>query len=79
MGVFNIGTGVRTSDKEVFDAVKSATASSHEPVYSDNRAGEVNHIALDATRARESLGWKPQVDFQEGVKRAVAFYASQKA
>ncbi|WP_310621211.1 GDP-mannose 4,6-dehydratase [Flexibacterium corallicola] len=36
------------------------------------RAAEVDHLLGDATKAREHLGWKPQVSFQELVEDMVA-------
>ena len=32
------------------------------------RPGEVQHIALDYTRAREALGYEPKVDLDEGLE-----------
>jgi UDP-glucose 4-epimerase len=32
------------------------------------RPGEVRHIALDYTRAREELGYEPKVDLREGLE-----------
>ena len=73
-GAFNIGTGVRTTDFEVYTAVQGALGTSLAPIYGPRRKGEVEHIALDAALAKEKLGWAPSVDFAEGVRRAVAFY-----
>ena len=38
------------------------------------RKGEVEHIALDAARAAAVLGWRPEVTFEQGVARSVAYY-----
>ena len=40
----------------------------HEP----ERLGEVRHIALDATRAREELGWTAQVSVPDGLERTLS-------
>jgi UDP-glucose 4-epimerase len=77
-GIFNIGTGVQTSTRQVFDAVRDAVGSGpSEPLILPARPGEVHHIALDNSKAREELGWSPQVDFREGVRRAVEWQKSQ--
>jgi UDP-glucose 4-epimerase len=76
--VLNIGTGVQTSTREVFEAVREAIGSGPtEPEMLPERAGEVHNICLDNSRAREVLGWSPQVDFREGVRRAVAWQREQ--
>ncbi|MFP3902662.1 MAG: NAD-dependent epimerase/dehydratase family protein [Armatimonadota bacterium] len=76
-GVYNIGTGVQTTDQEVFDAVADAVGYDEEPIYADERPGEVHHIALDISRARDDLGWQPTVDFRDGVKRTIEYMRGQ--
>lgn len=71
--IVNIGTGIQTNTREVFDAVRAAVGSGpEEPVYLPERPGEVKKIAIDNTRARKVLDWLPQVGFREGVRRTVA-------
>ena len=33
----------------------------------------------DITRARELLGWEPEVDVREGLRRTIDFYSDRKA
>lgn len=81
-GQWNIGTGELTTIEEVFAQVQDAVAaiSGHAvasaPQYAPLRAGEVDKICLDSTRAREVLGWTPQVKFGEGVRNAVQWLAA---
>jgi UDP-glucose 4-epimerase len=70
--IINIGTGVQTSDQEVYDAIAAAVGFDQPPHYAPERKGEVRHIALDVARARQVLGWSPQVGFRDGVARTVA-------
>ncbi|MBW3622448.1 MAG: GDP-mannose 4,6-dehydratase [Armatimonadetes bacterium] len=73
--IINLGTGVPTTDQEVFDAVRDAVgASDIEPIYTEERVGEVRHIHLDASKAKATLGWEAKVNFREGVERSVGFY-----
>ncbi|MFO7946090.1 MAG: NAD-dependent epimerase/dehydratase family protein [Armatimonadota bacterium] len=76
-GVYNIGTGVQTTDQEVFDAVAEAVGYDEEPIYTDERPGEVHHIALDISRAEKDIGWQPTVDFRDGVKRTIRYMRRQ--
>ena len=79
----NIGTGQLTTIEQVFanvrDAVAEVSARSIEaaPQYAPLRAGEVDKISLDASRAREVLGWSPRVKFGDGVRNAVEWLAKQ--
>ncbi len=70
---YNIGTGVGTSDRQVFEEIARATGYSGEPIYSEERKGEIRHIALDCSRAERELGWKAQVGFAEGIVQTVAY------
>jgi len=67
--IINIGTGIQTTDKEVFDTIAELLGCEREPVYAPFREGEVMHIALDASFAKEILGWEPKVSFKEGIRK----------
>ncbi len=69
-GPFNIGRGVQTS---VLDIV--AVLAGHEPGFQAEHAparpGEVQHIALDAFKAKDEFGWEPSVALEEGLERTL--------
>ena len=46
--------------------------------YAAARPGEVQKIYLDATKAGQVLGWKPEVTFEEGLRRTVAWYKGER-
>lgn len=72
--VFNLGTGKKTSDLEVFETVRDALDSAIVPRFGERRLGEVEHIHLDITRARDLLHWIPQMEFRQGVQHVVAYW-----
>jgi len=47
-------------------------------IHAPGRPGEVQKIYLDAARAREVLGWAPEVTFDEGLRRTVAWYKGER-
>lgn len=69
--MLNIGTGVGTSVldivRELQDILGIAEGAIHEPA----RAGEIQRIYLDASRAKRILGWQPTVSFAQGLRRTV--------
>ncbi len=71
--IMNIGTGVETSDRQIYDGVAAAVGSDMLPAFADVRPGEINRISLDASKAREVLGWAPRLGFQEGLQRTVDY------
>jgi dTDP-glucose 4,6-dehydratase len=44
-----------------------------------DRPGHDRRYAIDASRAKTELGWKPTVDFDEGLHRTVAWYRENRA
>jgi UDP-glucose 4-epimerase len=75
----NIGSGVGTSVKQIFTELKSILGFAGDAIYDAARAGEIQRIYLDATRAREVLGWRPRVGFREGLEKTVAWARAEKA
>lgn len=75
-GTFNIGTGVQTSVTELHQLVEGAVGVSRPPVHAEARTGEVHASVLDPTLAGRVLGWKPDIDLTEGIKRTVEWLSS---
>jgi UDP-glucose 4-epimerase len=76
-GVYNLGRGIEVSDLEVFAGVREAVGTNIAPVFTAVRPGEVEHIALDASKAERELGWRWKVDLIAGIAQAVEFYRKQ--
>ena len=71
---FNIGTGVQTSDRQLHSLVAVAANAPDEPEVAPARLGDLRASALDASAARAELGWTPEVDVAEGVRRTVDYF-----
>jgi UDP-glucose 4-epimerase len=72
-GPINVGTGVETSVLDLVEAFRALEGGdAFEPVHAPARAGEVLRSCLDATRARELLGWEPRVELADGLRRTLA-------
>ena len=71
---YNVGTGRRTSDDEIFAAIRRAVGVDIEPIHTDFRPGEVRHVALDASRIKNELGWQATTPLEEGIASAVDYY-----
>jgi UDP-glucose 4-epimerase len=70
-----IGTGVATSVNELFARCAAVTGYGHAPVHAPERAGEVRHSVVDASYAREVLGWTAWTTVEDGVRGTVAWAA----
>ena len=71
-GPFNIGTGRQTSVLDLVRELGEIGGQPFEAVHAPERPGEVQHIALDYSCAREELGWEPRVDLRDGLERTLA-------
>ena len=68
-GPINIGTGREASVLELAETLgRLGGAESFEPEFAPPRAGEVQRIALDATRAEAELGWRPETSLEDGLR-----------
>ena len=71
-GAINIGRGVQTSVVDIVEALARHSDNGFAPEHAPDRPGEVQHIALDPSRAREELGWEAKVDLDEGLEKTLA-------
>jgi UDP-glucose 4-epimerase len=71
--VFNVATGRRTDLYQTFQILKGITGYSGGVKYGPERTGDVKHSLADISLAERCLGYKPKVDFEEGLKRTVTW------
>lgn len=68
-GPLNIGTGRETNVLELVEALgRLGGADGFEPEFAEARTGEVQRIALDASRAEAELDWRPATGLDEGLR-----------
>jgi|SRR5579871_1961946 len=72
--VFNIATGRRVTLNETFAALQKLTSYSGQPKYGPERSGDIKHSLADISKAEAGLGYRPKVDFEEGLRRTVEWY-----
>jgi nucleoside-diphosphate-sugar epimerase len=72
---FNFGTGTDVSVGEVAQRIVALVGRDVPVVESEQRvrppASEVARLVADWSKAHERLGWSPQVDLDEGLRRTV--------
>lgn len=66
--LFNIGSGVGHSLNEILEEMELITGVLTKRKYLNNRSFDVPVCVLDTTLAQKNLGWKPLVDFKDGLK-----------
>ena len=68
----NVGTGRRVSLLDLVEAINRALGTDLEPEFLPTRAGDVRDSQASLDRIEEALGYAPEVDFEEGLKRTLA-------
>jgi len=73
--IFNIASGVPTTDLQVFSLVANLLGKRDlKPRFAAVRPGEINHITLDVAKAMRVMGWRPEVSLSEGAERTVQYF-----
>jgi UDP-glucose 4-epimerase len=72
--MMNVATGVRITLNEVVEVLREITGYSGPVAYAPERAGDIRHSLADIALAEELLGYRPSVDFREGLERTVEWY-----
>jgi UDP-glucose 4-epimerase len=77
-GVVNVGTETETSVLELLDRLRELHGpGAPEAEFAPARMGEIERSCLDATRARELLGWPARTPTGEGLRLTYEFVAAQ--
>jgi len=72
--VVNIACNAATSLNEILDQLTGLLDTDVKALYQDPRPGDVKHSLADYTLAQETIGYQPQVYFEEGLNRAIDWY-----
>jgi len=76
-GVYNLGTGDSYSLNTLVERLNAVLGTDVEPEYVENPIPDhvyVHDTMADPSKMREATGWKPGVDFEEGLRRVCAQY-----
>ncbi|ELZ07882.1 NAD-dependent epimerase/dehydratase family protein [Natrialba aegyptia] len=68
---YNIGTGERTSIRELAELVRDAVGSTAPIVHREPRPGDIRHSGADITKARRELEFEAQVGLESGIRSLV--------
>lgn len=72
--IYNLGFGKGTTVKEIFSTLKGITGYGRAANHGPAKLGETRQIYLDATRARQDLGWEPLTNLFEGLEQTVEYF-----
>ena len=83
-GVFNVACGETFTINRIFNIIHDqlnrelGRKLAIEPEYESPRSGDIRDSLADLSRVNESLGYSPEVNFVEGIKRTVNWFVENK-
>lgn len=72
--VLNIGCGERTTLLELLAIISGASGVELDPAFEPALPGDVRDSQADISRARNVLGYRPEIDIASGIERTVAAF-----
>jgi len=76
--IYNLGSGVSTSVKEIVDLIVKLSKSKAHIQFSERfRQGEILDTVADITKIKEELNWEPKVKIEEGIKLCLEIYGDR--
>ena len=75
--VFNVGTGKTHTLQELYAALAKILQFHEAAKHGSARPGDILHSQADISRAERELGYRPEVDFFEGLEQTTAWYLSE--
>ena len=75
-----VGSGIEASIEEIADRVLDLTGkpASLKSIVPD-RPGHDRRYLLDSSKIERDLGWKPEIDFEDGLRETVEWYSANRA
>ncbi len=72
--VFNVACGYQTSLNEMISMLQVISGKVIEPIYGQERAGDVRHSKASIDKIIDSMGYQPTIDFEEGLNLVYKWY-----
>jgi len=72
--VFNIGTCIPTTTKDLYYAIAKQLGINREPYYGPARKGDLHRSLLSCEKAKKVLGWKPETGLSEGISQVIKYF-----
>ena len=77
--IFNVGCGAQVSLITIIETLEKILERRLERRHTASRAGDVLHSLADVSKAARLMGYVPAVDFDEGIRRTVGYFAASAA
>ncbi len=70
-GIFNIASGKSITILDLAKMILDLMDSNLQPVFAPSRKGDIRHSLADIRKAKEILGFEPQIDLRSGIRKLI--------
>jgi nucleoside-diphosphate-sugar epimerase len=74
--IFNIGAGGRITINDIFFKICGIMGENIVPNYQPNRKGDIPHSNASIEKAERMLGYVPEIEFEEGLRKTIAWFSA---
>lgn len=74
-GIYNVATNYEISVIDLFNIFKELTNSDLNPIFKEERAGDIKYSYMAFDKIKEACGWEPKYSLKEGLKETLDFYS----
>lgn len=74
----NLACGERIDLNDLCRVINEALGTNIDPVYAEERVGDVKHSLADISAAKDFIGYEPQVKFAEGIAKTIDWYKTHR-
>ena len=72
--IFNVGTGIETDVVTLYDKLCNLTGANKTRSYGQAQPGEQLRSCIDSGKATAQLGWRPEMDIDNGLRATVEWF-----
>ena len=72
--MFNIACGVRFTLIELVDMINNILGKNVQPIFDEDRAGDVKHSLASIEKAKKILNYEVKVGFEEGLRKTIEYF-----
>ena len=72
----NISSNTQNTVNDIYQIINDLLLTQLEPIYKEERKGDIRHSYLDNTKALKVLNWEPEYNLREGLKLTIDYYAA---
>lgn len=75
--IYNVAYGERTSLNDLWKSIKQITKSNSEAIHGEPRIGDIPHSLANIDKAKELLGYNPDINIASGLEKTINFFKKE--